>query len=129
MRDFQVKARLNGKNISHKLRTPTEQPNVRGFMCGISPNFIHSMDASHMALVIADWDGVFGAVHDSFSTHANDVDNLLSLTKHHFIEMYNEDNYFDVIRELITNKTDDVEQPSIGELDIGGINDSEFFFS
>ena len=32
---------------------------------GISPNFIHSMDASHMSLVIEDWDKTFGAVHDS----------------------------------------------------------------
>ena len=82
-----------------------------------------------MALVIADWDGAFGAVHDSFSTHANDVDNLLALTKHHFINMYDKENYFDEIRNLITNNKDDIEQPTLGTLDIGGINDSEFFFS
>ena len=43
--------------------------------------------------------------------------------------MYDKENYFDEIRKLITNNKDDIEQPSLGTLDIGGINDSEFFFS
>jgi len=131
MEDLEPKPRvtLNGKIIRHVLKTPTDRPDVQGFMCGISPNYIHSMDAAHMALVIADWDGAFGAVHDSFSTHANDVDQLLQRTKDVFIEMYQHDNYFDVIRENLTNNNDDVEQPALGTLDIGEINDSEYFFA
>ena len=82
-----------------------------------------------MALVIDFWNGDFGAVHDSFSTHACDVDRLLDLTKEAFVCMYEEDNYFDTIRFKLTNNEDDVEQPEVGELDIGGIHDSEFFFA
>ena len=26
-------------------------------MCGVSPNFIHSLDAAHMALVVDKWNG------------------------------------------------------------------------
>jgi DNA-directed RNA polymerase len=126
--DFKARARLNGKDVKHVLKTPTDRPNIRGFMSGISPNFIHSMDAAHMALVIAYWDGAFGAVHDSFATHASDVEDLLQKTKQVFIDMYTNDNFFDTIRQQLTNNTDSVQQPALGELDVKDINSSEYFF-
>ena len=129
MMDFKQRATLNGKQIKHVLRTPTDKPDIHGFMCGISPNYIHSMDAAHMALVIADWDGDFGAVHDSFATHASDVEELLKRTKSVFISMYDSPNYFNEIRKNLTDNKDNVEQPELGTLDIGGINDSEYFFA
>ena len=129
MSSFKQRVTLNGKQIKHVLQAPTDRPDIKGFMCGISPNYIHSLDASHMALVIEGWEGDFGAVHDSFSTHANNVEALLQRTKDVFINMYDHENYFDVIRENLTNNIDDIEQPTLGELDIGGINDSEYFFA
>lgn len=129
MIDFKARARLNGKDIKHVMKTPTDKPDIRGFMCGISPNYIHSMDAAHMALVIADWQGDFGAVHDSFSTHASDVDLLLQRTKEVFIDMYDHENFFDVIRKQLTDDTDSVEQPMLGDLDVSAIASSDYFFA
>ena len=129
MIDFKARARLNGKDIKHVMKTPTDKPDIRGFMCGISPNYIHSMDAAHMALVIADWQGDFGAVHDSFSTHASDVDLLLQRTKEVFIDMYDHENFFDVIRKQLTDDTDSVEQPVLGDLDVSAIASSDYFFA
>ena len=117
------------KTINHVARVPTKTPDVRGFMCGVSPNFVHSLDASHMALVIDDWHGEFGAVHDSFSTHACDVEELLAKTKAHFMDIYDVDNFFDYIRSQLTNNTDDVEQPALGTLDIEEVQDSDYFFA
>ena len=73
----------------------------------------------------------FGAVHDSFSTHASDVDKLLRLTKTKFIEMYDVDNFYDYIEnQLITNKDElDVDQPTRGSLEIREIEDSDYFFA
>ena len=127
--DVKERVTLNGKTIKHVLQAPTDRPDVKGFMCGISPNYIHSLDASHMALVIENWEGAFGAVHDSFSTHANDVDELLQRTKDVFIEMYNHDNYFDIIRQNLTDNNDDVNQPTLGDLDIEEIQYSDYFFA
>ena len=117
------------KTINHVARVPTKTPDVRGFMCGISPNFVHSLDASHMAMVIDDWTGEFGAVHDSFSTHACDVEELLALTKQRFVDIYDVDNFFDYIREQLTNSTDDVAQPDLGNLNILEVQDSDYFFA
>ena len=131
MQPSRCKGSVGKRRITHVAKLPTSKPDIRGFMCGVSPNFIHSMDASHMALVIADWKGEFGAVHDSFSTHASDVDDLLAKTKQVFIDMYDVDNFYQYIEDqLLTDKTGlDVEQPDLGTLDIGGINDSEYFFA
>ena len=115
--------------VKHVIQEASDIPDTRGFMCGISPNYIHSQDAAHMALVIDGWNGDFGAVHDSFSTHACDVDRLLLLTKDVFVRMYDDPNYFNVIRKNLTNNDDDVDQPTLGTLDIGGIYDSEYFFA
>ena len=101
----------------------------RAYASGISPNYIHSMDASHMALVIYNWDKDFGAVHDSFSTHANDIYDLLDLTKETFIKMYNTDNFFNKIQETfnVTMPTEDI--PEVGELNITEVYDSDYFFA
>lgn len=115
--------------VNHVARVPTSTPDVRGFMCGVSPNFVHSLDASHMALVIDSWHGEFGAVHDSFSTHACDVESLIASTKQHFVDMYDVDNFFDYIRGQLTNNTDDVDQPTLGNLDITEVSDSDYFFA
>lgn len=108
----------------------SDKPDPRGFACGISPNYIHSLDASHMAKVITEWDNSFGAVHDSFSTHACDVDDLCRLTKHIFIDMYDYPNYFNMIEQSIINDVGlTVEQPILGSLNISEVTNSDYFFS
>ena len=97
------------------------------YASGISPNFIHSMDASHMALVIYNWEHDFGAVHDSFSTHPNSVEDLLDLTKERFVNMYNHDNFFNKIEK--TFKIEMEVQPELGELDIQEVYNSDYFFA
>ena len=97
------------------------------YASGISPNYIHSMDASHMSLVIYDWDKDFGAVHDSFSTHPNDVEDLLELTKKKFIKMYYHDNFFNKIEK--TFQVEMPEQPRLGELNIMEVYNSDYFFA
>ena len=117
--------------VNHVAQLETEFPDMRGFMCGISPNYIHSMDASHMALVIDKWNGDFGAVHDSFSTHAPDVELLLAHTKREFIDMYDVDNYYRIIEDQLVEDLDDIttDRPELGDLDIEEIQDSDYFFA
>ena len=126
---FKCRGTLNGQQINHVLLTYTEYPDIHKFMCGISPNYIHAQDASHMALTIDKWSGAFGAVHDSFSTHASDVEDMLAITSEVFIKMYDVDNYFDTIQENITGGTDKIQQPDRGSLEIQEVYDSDYFFA
>lgn len=110
--------------------TKEKVPCRRSFASGISPNFVHSMDAAHMALTINAFGGTFAAVHDSFSTHACDVDFLQEVTKMTFVAMYDVPNFFDHIRGIIMlyPETFAVEQPPLGRLSIKDVMQSEYFF-
>lgn len=58
------------------------------------PNFIHSLDATHMVLSALKSDELglsFTAVHDSFWTHAADIDTMSRLLRDAFIRMHSED--------------------------------------
>lgn len=112
--------------INHVAKVDTGVSDRRGFMCGISPNFIHSQDAAHMSIVIDQFKGDFAAVHDSFSTHASDVEELLAITKSVFIGMYNEDNYFNNIQARIEATAT---QPELGSLNIEDVEKSDYFFA
>ena len=117
--------------IGHSANVPTRFPEVRGFICGISPNIIHSLDASHMAMVIDRWNGEFGAVHDSFSAHACDIDKLVKLTKETFIEMYDTPSFYNYLEnEIVSDKRYlDVPRPDLGDLEVKEVTDSDYFFA
>ena len=117
--------------IQHVGKEPTDKPKIRAFMSGISPNFVHSMDAAHMASVILSWNNDFGAVHDSFSVHACDVDDLLKLIKNNFIRMYSYNNFFEEIEKMIITNPDNFnyDQPKLGALNIREVKDSDYFFA
>ena len=127
--DFKCRGTINGQQIKHVMKIQTNIPDVHKFMCGISPNYIHSQDAAHMAITIDKWEGTFGAVHDSFSTHASDVEDLLSMTKDVFVNMYDVNNFFDKIQDDITGGTDHVKQPTRGSLRIQEVYESDYFFA
>lgn len=58
------------------------------------PNFIHSLDASHMLLSALECDELglcFAAVHDSFWTHAADIDVMNRVLRDAFIRIHSED--------------------------------------
>lgn len=65
------------------------------------PNFIHSLDATHMllsALKCKDVGVTFASIHDSFWTHACDVNTLSRVLRDSFIEMH-KDNIIGRLRE------------------------------
>ena len=105
-------------------------PCRRSFASGISPNVVHSYDAAHMANTIVSFNGSFGAVHDSFSTHADEVDFLQEVTKMTFIAQYDVENFFNILQDnLMDNKdTFKFNQPELGNLVLNEVMDSKYFF-
>jgi DNA-directed RNA polymerase len=69
------------------------------------PNYIHSLDASHMLLsaIACNRAGLtFASVHDSFWTHACDVDTMNTVLREAFIRMHESD----LITQLHTEFTE-----------------------
>lgn len=68
--------------------------NARRQKAGFPPNFIHSLDASHMLLsaAVCGKNGLdFASVHDSYWTHACDVDRMNVLLREQFIKLHEVD--------------------------------------
>ncbi|KAG6599139.1 DNA-directed RNA polymerase 3, chloroplastic, partial [Cucurbita argyrosperma subsp. sororia] len=64
---------------------------VRKQRTAFPPNFVHSLDGSHMmltALACRDAGLRFAGVHDSFWTHACDVDQMNLILREKFVELY-----------------------------------------
>jgi len=119
------------KKIVLVYREQTEIPAIHEVMSGISPNYVHSMDASHMSLVINELHDMgitsFGAIHDSYSVHADDVEDLVRVTKSVFINMYDRD-IFGHIRKDMAGIGYTEHPPKLGRLDISKVVDSDYFF-
>jgi DNA-directed RNA polymerase len=104
---------------------------------GISPNFVHSMDASALALTIcsANDKGItaFAAIHDSYGTIAADMQLLLDTLREEFVRMYESNDVFGQFREEACGVLADGKKvpalPNTGTLDLKGVLDSDFFFA
>ncbi|PYH94925.1 mitochondrial DNA-directed RNA polymerase [Aspergillus ellipticus CBS 707.79] len=72
----------------------TDSVSRRKQLQAFPPNFIHSLDATHMMLsaIACNRAGLsFSAVHDSFWTHACDVDSMNELLREAFVRMHSDD--------------------------------------
>lgn len=61
---------------------------------GFPPNFIHSLDATHMMLSANkcyEHGITFASIHDSFWTHASDINNMSRILRDAFVDMHSED--------------------------------------
>ena len=134
-----IKCRLDSKTIDIMVREPDAKSNfdILKMSNAICPNFIHAVDASHMALTILGCSSVgikdYCMIHDSFGTHASNMDTMVHHLKEAAIEIHKKD--------LLQDFRDSIEQslpeeyrikllpmPEKGTLDIEDLRDSEFFF-
>ncbi|EXJ78546.1 hypothetical protein A1O1_08947 [Capronia coronata CBS 617.96] len=89
-----MKIQTNLQNITLAQPSVNDSVNKRKQLQAFPPNFIHSLDATHMilsALKANELGLTFSAVHDSFWTHAADVNSLSELLRDAFIRMHSED--------------------------------------
>lgn len=68
---------------------------VRRQLNGIAPNFVHSIDATHLLMTSTaakKSDILFASVHDSFWTHPSEVPELSKLIREEFVRLHTSDN-------------------------------------
>jgi DNA-directed RNA polymerase len=128
----QVKTVINGKMASlYAAHGQNDKINKHRQINGIAPNFVHSLDACHLMLTIMganDEYGIdsFSVVHDSFGTHACDVEQLGMILREKFIEIYKED----VLEKFRLEQKINLTKPDgYGILVIEEVRNAEFFFS
>ncbi|CAB3979043.1 DNA-directed RNA polymerase, mitochondrial [Paramuricea clavata] len=133
-----------------KIRVPAREmvPNVVKQKGGFPPNFIHSLDSCHMmltALYCQKHGLTFTSVHDSFWTHACDVDTMNKICREQFVSLHSQPILEDLrnhflkkfenkrMRQPLRNsKRVDVHfgpLPERGSLDLNEVLKSTYFFS
>ena len=92
--EFEKKeGRIKFDNRTIKYIEETDKIDKSEHKKGIAPNFVHSMDATHLYRVInrLKEENIFiRPIHDSFGTHSCDMDRLEGILKEEFVEIYKE---------------------------------------
>lgn len=92
--ECRIKTKIDGC-IQLKIKKDIKTINKRKMRTSIAPNFVHSLDASHLMLIIHSLQEMgindISTVHDSFGVHAGDCDLLHYAIRKTFINMYSED--------------------------------------
>ncbi len=140
LRRRRVESRLRGAVVKVYYQEDTDQLNVSRQALGISPNFVHSMDASAMMLTINrcldDGIGAFAMIHDSYGTYAADTDRLSQHLRSAFVDMYEEHDVLREFRDAVVaalppeaSEFDIPPLPQMGTLDLQRVRESAYFFA
>ena len=117
---------------SMKLSVRNELPRVSLYKqkLGIAPNFVHSLDSTHMVMTICDTDlNSYAMIHDDFGTHAGNTEELFSSIRESFVDMYSAQNPLsDWYSQMQVEEEDRVDLPEIGCMDVTDVLESDFFF-
>ena len=131
-----TKTILNGKVTNLSWNNELTKTDTRRHRNGIAPNFIHSLDSCHLFKTVNTCRkrGItsFQVIHDSYGTHAGDVELLAEIVKDEFVRMYTDDILGDFIAEVKAQLPPDTElpeRPPTGNFDINTVREADFFFS
>uniref|UniRef100_A0A1D1Z5L1 DNA-directed RNA polymerase n=1 Tax=Anthurium amnicola TaxID=1678845 RepID=A0A1D1Z5L1_9ARAE len=116
------------------LQRETDKVMAKRQRTAFPPNFVHSLDGSHMMMtaVACRKAGLnFAGVHDSYWTHACDVDQMNRILREKFVELYE--------IPILENLLDSFQKsfptlnfpplPERGDFDLKDVMDSPYFFN
>lgn len=129
---------LSGRTLRLTLREETEALDTRRQRLGVSPNVIHSLDACHLRMTVAQAaeEGVtdFALVHDSFGVHAAQTPRFFQIIREAVVRLYEESDVAsglqrDLAEQLPGAVAERLAPPSPGELALSGVLEAEFAFA
>uniref|UniRef100_A0A4W2H239 DNA-directed RNA polymerase n=1 Tax=Bos indicus x Bos taurus TaxID=30522 RepID=A0A4W2H239_BOBOX len=142
-----IKGGLQSLTFSSSVDT-NQKPNTLKQKNGFPPNFIHSLDSTHMmltALYCYRKGLTFVSVHDCFWTHAADVGVMNQVCREQFVRLHSQPILHDLSRFLIKRFCSDsrtsksmwvsrlkdtlLSVPPTGTFDLDQVKRSTFFFS
>lgn len=139
MESRRIDTKLGEGVIQLSLSQETGQLDKRRQASGISPNYVHSMDATALRLYVCtardNGLGSFAVIHDSFGTTAADTDVSIACLREAFVSMYLDENHLSNLRESLVamlpeDKLADLpEVPRMGTLDLEQVRNADYFFA
>ncbi|EXB77631.1 DNA-directed RNA polymerase 2 [Morus notabilis] len=128
--DHSIKTSLQTLTVKRE----TEKVAARMHKTAFPPNFVHSLDSSHMMMtaVACGKAGItFAGVHDSYWTHACDVDELNRVLREKFVELY-ETPILENLLESFEKSFPELIFPPLperGDFDLNEVLKSPYFFN
>ena len=99
-----IKTSLIKKSKPINILLPTDQIDYKNIKTGLMPNFIHSLDASNIHLLIKNIKTFLPkkninlyTIHDCFASDYKNIALIELLVKHSFVELYFKKNYLETI--------------------------------
>jgi DNA-directed RNA polymerase, mitochondrial len=129
---------LGGRRVRVTLERRGDKLDRRKQASGISPNFVHSLDAAHLQRTVGLCldHGVthFSMIHDSYGTHAADVQTMSQLLRQAFVEQYSGDVLGDFRSQMVKNLKEELAKkipptPPTGTLELTDVMQSDYFFA
>lgn len=126
--EHRIRTRLHG-NCKIIVYSESDEADRNAHKNGIAPNFVHSMDASHLHKVTnaAAKAGVtsLAMIHDDYGTHAADAQTLYTVIRDEFVAMYTA---HDPLADFKARYPMIDEPPAKGNLDLELVKQSVYFF-
>lgn len=124
--ECRIKTKIDGC-IQLKIKKDIKTVNKRRMRTSIAPNFVHSLDASHLMLVVRSLKEMgitdISTVHDAFGVHAGDCDLLGYIIRKTFVNMYSSDVLFRFWKEQADEHPQAVQYfPDITKIKKGDLN-------
>lgn len=127
-----------GLRVQLGLKEDTERIDGRKQVAALSPNFIHSMDSSHLMATVNRLSALghtsFAMIHDSYGCLASDVEVMNVELREAFIEMYTPDVLENFRQEILSQLPPELHEeippvPPKGTLALNEVRNSRYFFA
>lgn len=129
--------RFGGASVRYRIYVTEpkegEDTDKKKQVSGVAPNFIHSLDATHLMMSVNACKNVsnFTTVHDSFGTSLGEAEELRGVIRQQMVKLYSENEPlkdFKAHAEELLGRHIDIDLPRKGTLDINSILSSKFVF-
>ena len=128
-----IKTTAGQRTRKSTIRVGTDGIHITKQTRGISPNFVHSMDAACLMLVAlkcrADKMSGFAVIHDGFGAHAPNVAGMAKNIRDAYIDVFSEDQLLKFKRDLEKRSGITLpDPPGYGSFSVGSLADSIYMF-
>lgn len=126
---------ISGVTYKIQMNVDTEQIDAKKIKQAISPNYVHSCDATHLRATMLNCArrGVkqFNFIHDSFGCNMNDAHILLEETKKAWIDLYDGFEVGKYLQKQLQEQSQEEvpDFPYLGGYNIKSVTSSEYFFA
>ena len=134
-KELRITTYIDGTLVKPRFREYMDSMDTFRNRNGSAPNFVHSLDASHLTFSIHECNkyGVsdYSMIHDSYGVHAHHVPRMARSLRKAFSDMYKNNNVINSFKEDAEESVgkDMPDPPEMGTLDIDAVIDATYFFA